>query len=135
MILQAFFAAARAHKGQKDKGDRAYIFHPLRVAINSKGRDAKVVALLHDVVEDTNYDLSKLKLSKDQRQALKLLTHDKNVPYMTYIEKIKTNPLAREVKKKDLKDNMNLKRLKTVSQRDLDRVEKYKKAYEFLSRN
>lgn len=135
MILRAFFAAARAHRGQKDKGGRAYIFHPLRVAKNSKGRDAKVVALLHDVVEDTNYNIEKLKLSVDQREALILLTHDKNVPYMAYIEKIKTNLLAREVKKNDLKDNMNLKRLKTISQSDLDRLAKYKKAYEFLNRD
>ena len=135
MILRAFFAAARAHRGQKDKGGRAYIFHPLRVAKNSKGRDAKVVALLHDVIEDTDYNIENLKLSLDQKEALILLTHDKSVPYMAYIEKIKTNPLAREVKKNDLKDNMNLKRLKTISQSDLDRLAKYKKAYEFLNRD
>lgn len=133
MILKALFVAIQAHKGQKDKGGKAYMFHPIRVALNCTNKDAKVVALLHDVVEDTDYDIEKLKLSKAQMKALNLLTHNPQTPYMEYIEKIKDDPIAKEVKLSDLRDNMNLSRLKTITQKDLDRVDKYKKAYKMLT--
>lgn len=133
MILKALFAAIQAHRGQKDKGGKAYLFHPIRVALNCTNKDAKVAALLHDVVEDTDYNIGKLKLSKVQMKALDLLTHNPQTPYMEYIEKIKDDPIAKEVKLSDLRDNMNLNRLKTITQKDPDRVDKYKKAYKMLT--
>lgn len=131
-LLRAFFIAARAHKGQKDKGGKPYIFHPINVSLNVNGKDEKIVALLHDVIEDTAYTIDDLKfLTKDQREALLLLTHDKDTPYMSYIESIK-NKIASRVKLADLDQNMNLKRLKIVTEKDLERLEKYKKARDLL---
>ena len=132
-LLRAFFIAARAHKGQRDKGGKPYIFHLINVSLNVKGKDEKIVALLHDIIEDTSYTIDDLKfLTKDQREALLLLTHDKDTTYMTYIESIKKNKIASRVKLADLDQNMNLKRLKIVTEKDLERLEKYKKARDLL---
>lgn len=132
-LLRAFFIAARAHKGQRDKGGKPYIFHPLNVSLNVKGKDEKIVALLHDVIEDTAYTIDDLKfLTEDQREALLLLTHDKEKSYMAYVEAIKKNKIASRVKLADLDQNMKLKRLKTVTEKDLERLEKYKRAKDLL---
>ncbi len=71
-------------------------------------------------------------LDEEQLEALKTLTHDKSVPYFNYIDKIKKNPLARKVKLSDLKDNMNLKRLKEITEKDKERFAKYEKARKIL---
>lgn len=71
-------------------------------------------------------------LDEEQLEALKTLTHDKSVPYFDYIDKIKKNPLARKVKLSDLKDNMNLKRLKEITEKDRERLAKYEKARKIL---
>lgn len=71
-------------------------------------------------------------LDEEQLEALKTLTHDKSVPYFNYIDKIKKNPLARKVKLSDLKDNMNLKRLKEITEKDRERFAKYEKARKIL---
>ena len=89
-----------------------------------------MIGLIHDVIEDSDkYKLSDFNfLDEEQVEALKTLTHDKSVPYFDYIDKIKKNPLARKVKLSDLKDNMNLKRLKEITEKDLlsmKRREKY----------
>ena len=131
--IKALLVAIKAHQGQKDKGGKPYILHPIRVALNVKGKDEKIVALLHDVIEDTSFTIDDLDfLSEEQRKALLLLTHDDNVPYMEYITELKKNKIASKVKLKDLEQNMNLKRLKTVSDKDLKRLDKYKKAKEIL---
>lgn len=135
-LIKAFIVAIKAHRGQKDKGGKPYILHPVRVALNVKGKDEKIVALLHDVIEDTNYTIDDLDfLTKEQKEALLLLTHDKNVAYMEYVRKIKKNKIASKVKLADLEQNMNLKRLKTISNKDLKRLEKYKRAKEILLYN
>lgn len=135
-LIKALLVAIKAHQGQKDKGGKPYILHPIRVALNVKGKDEKIVALLHDVIEDTSYTIDELDfLSEEQRKALLLLTHDDNVPYMEYITELKRNKIASKVKLKDLEQNMNLKRLKTVSDKDLKRLEKYERAKEILLYN
>lgn len=135
-LIKAFIVAIKAHQGQKDKGGKPYILHPIRVALNVKGKDERIVALLHDVIEDTNYTIDNLDfLTKEQKDALLLLTHDKSVPYMEYIRKVKKNKIASKVKLADLEQNMNLKRLKTVSDKDLKRLEKYTRAKEILLNN
>ena len=126
--------AVEAHFGQKDKGGRPYIFHPLRVAARCSGK-AKVAALLHDTVEDTSVTFEALAaqgIDEEVIAALRLLTHDKSVPYLDYVRKVKENHIAREVKMSDLQDNMNLTRLKTVTDEDLQRVKKYHGAYKIL---
>lgn len=134
--IKALLVAIKAHQGQKDKGGKPYILHPIRVALNVKGKDEKIVALLHDVIEDTSYTIDDLDfLSEEQRKALLLLTHDDDVPYMEYITELKKNKIASKVKLADLEQNMNLKRLKTISNKDLKRLEKYKRAKEILLYN
>lgn len=135
-LIKAFIIAIKAHQGQKDKGGKPYILHPIKVALNVKGKDERIVALLHDVIEDTNYTIDDLKfLSEEQKEALLLLTYDENMPYMEYIEAVKKNKIASRVKLADLEQNMNLKRLKTISNKDLKRLEKYKRAKEILLYN
>lgn len=132
--IRAFLIMTKAHYRQRDKGNHLYIFHPIRVSRNCKSKSAKLVALLHDVMEDNpNYTFEKFKFLDDEElKALVLLTHDQNVSYFDYINQIKTNKIAREVKLSDLKDNSNLNRLLTVTERDINRLEKYCKAQKML---
>lgn len=135
--LRSFFIMLRAHKGQKDKAGKSYFLHPLRVSKRCTSRSGKIVGLLHDVVEDNEeYKISDFTFLNDQElSALKLLTHDKELDYFTYIENIKTNLIATEVKLSDLNDNSNIGRLTKIEKKDLERVEKYKKAQEILRSN
>jgi (p)ppGpp synthase/HD superfamily hydrolase len=130
----ALKVAVEAHFGQRDKGGRPYIFHPLRVAAGCSGK-AKVAALLHDTVEDTSVtfeQLAELGIDGEILAAVRLLTHDKSVPYLDYVRKVKKNPIAREVKLSNLRDNMDLKRLKSLTDEDIRRLEKYHEAYTIL---
>lgn len=127
--------AQRAHAGQLDKAGQPYVGHPAHVAASVEGDKAKAVAWLHDVVEDTDTtfeDLVAAGICEDVIAALRLLTHDKAVPYMDYVAKVKTNSLARTVKLADLAHNSDLSRLPEVNDADLERVEKYRKAIELL---
>lgn len=135
--LRAALIMLIAHKGQKDKAGKPYFLHPLRVQRKLTDRQAKVVALLHDVVEDSDkYDFDDFYfLDDEQKKALKLLTHEKNIPYFDYINNIKNNNLAKMVKIKDLEDNMNLKRLKALTDEDKRRYVKYMKAKKVLIEN
>lgn len=133
--IKALIIMFKAHKGQKDKAGRAYIFHPLKISFEVKTQDAKIVALLHDVLEDSNYTIDDLDfLTEKQKYSLNLLSHKKDEPYFDYIEKIKSNDIAKEVKLSDIRHNSNLKRLKNTTKKDFERVEKYKKAMEILDK-
>lgn len=128
--------ATEAHKGQVDKAGVPYINHPLTVASLVDTEEEKIVALLHDTIEDTNIteqDLLNYGFSNKIVEAVKLLTHNKNVPYMDYIAKIKDNELARKVKIADLTHNSDLSRLKEITEKDKKRYEKYQKALLYLS--
>ena len=106
-VLKALQIAFEAHAGQVDKSGYPYIMHPLHLAESFFDEDSVVVALLHDVVEDTSVTLDDLKKAGfDDRvvQALSLLTHRKDLSYAEYVNKIKEDPLARRVKIADLKD-------------------------------
>lgn len=125
-----------AHKEQVDKSGMPYVFHPFHLAEQMTDESTTVVALLHDVVEDTNLnfdDLEKQGFSDEIINALKLLTHDKSVPYMDYVAEIKKNRIATKVKLADLKHNSDLTRLSVVDEKALKRKEKYEKAIKFLS--
>lgn len=137
-IRRAYETAKAAHSGQVDKSGVEYINHPLTVAANvGENISAIIVALLHDVAEDTNITITELKkkipLTDDEVQALELLTHDKNISYFDYVAKIKSNNLARIVKAADLKHNSDLSRIKNPSQKDFARIEKYKAALKILA--
>lgn len=130
--------ASAAHKGQKDKQGEDYIGHPMRVEANVESEDAKVVALLHDVAEDcAGYSVEKiaadLGLNEIQTRALTLLCHNKEEDYQTYISRIGTDTLARQVKIADLTDNMDVRRFKRpMVNSDLERMNRYIQAYNFL---
>ncbi len=126
--------AAFAHEGQIDKAGEPYIFHPMTVAKNVEGDDAKCVAYLHDVLEDTFVDEHTIRnLFGDViGDAVVALTRKPGEDYFTYIDRISRNTIARTVKLSDLRHNMDLSRLQEVTQKDLDRVKKYQKAMEIL---
>lgn len=113
-----------------------YVFHPFHLAEQMPDEETTVVALLHDVVEDTDYtigDLRALGFLEKMLEAIALMTHDETVPYMEYVKKIKMNRIATTVKRADLMHNSDLSRLDTVDEKALRHVQKYKKAIELLS--
>lgn len=125
-----------AHKDQKDKSGMPYVFHPFHLAEQMETEDTTVVALLHDVVEDTAYtleDLAQMGFGEAVIQALTLLTHEASVDYMDYVRAIKDNPVAKAVKLADLRHNSDITRLDTVDEKALARLEKYRKAMELLT--
>ena len=136
MINIALSIAKKAHAGQVDKAGIDYIQHPLYVASQVKTEQEKAVALLHDVLEDSDItaaDLLAYGLSNEVVTAVQTLTKKKGQSYQDYLEKVKSNDLARVVKLADLKHNSDLSRLKSVTNTDYDRVEKYKNAIRYLS--
>lgn len=124
-----------AHKDQVDKSDLPYVFHPFHLAEQMKTEDTAVVALLHDVVEDTDYTLDDLRgmdYPPQVIEALGLLTHDKTVPYLEYVVAIKENPIARVVKLADLRHNSDMSRLDYVDEKVERRIQKYAEAIKLL---
>lgn len=120
-----------AHKNQVDKSGIPYVYHPFHVAEQMDDEITTCVALLHDVVEDSGFtlrDLTSQGFPRVVTDAVALLTHDDRVPYMEYIERIKSNPIAAKVKIANLEHNSDLTRLDVVNSAALERVEKYRKA-------
>lgn len=134
---KAISIAAKGFEKKLDKGGNPYILHCLRVMNSVESEEEKIVAVLHDTIEDdvlTFEELLKLNPSNEIYHALFLLTHNKNISYDEYIKNISTNKLAVKVKLADLKDNSDITRLKGLSKKDFDRMEKYHKAYIYLSK-
>lgn len=131
---KAMQIAYEAHHGQVDKSGVPYIFHPIHLAEQMKTEEECIVALLHDVVEDTDITFEQLEeyFSNTVIEAIKLLTHDDSVEYMEYVRNIKKNPIARTVKLADLSHNSDVTRMKEVTEKDLRCREKYKKAIQIL---
>lgn len=126
----------QAHEGQTDKGGFPYVLHPFHVAEQMKTEDEIVLALLHDVVEDSDMtisELAELGIPDNILSALQLMTREKGVPYLEYIWKISKNPLAKRVKIADLQHNSDLSRLKEVTEKDKKRKKKYEIAVGILS--
>ena len=124
-----------AHKDQVDKSGLPYVHHPFDLAEQMETEDTVIVALLHDVVEDTEYTLDDIRaMGFPERivEALSYMTHDDAVPYLDYVAKIKENPIATAVKLADLKHNSDISRLDVVDEKALERVEKYRKAMAIL---
>lgn len=130
--------AYEAHKDQVDKGGVPYVFHPFHLAEQMKTEDTVCAALLHDVVEDASVSIKELinaGFSKQVIDSLILLTHKKGIPYMEYIEQLSSDPVASKVKLVDLIHNSDLSRLDNVTDNDLQRVEKYRKAINMIKSN
>lgn len=134
MLAKAIKLCYEAHKNQVDKGGSPYYLHPIYVALNMKTEEQKIVALLHDVVEDTEITIEDLKnkgFSKKIVDAVEVITKKKE-SYETYLRKVKENDLARAVKIGDIKNNMDVSRLKEITEKDIARIEKYRKALAYL---
>ena len=132
---------SEAFKDKKDKGGRPYVEHLYRVADKLKGKthieqDLQTVALLHDLLEDChewNCDLLRCLFHEEIVDAVVLLTKKPNQEYEKYIETLATNEYARLVKIADLKDNLDIKRLHSLGKKDFKRLQKYLKAYNYLT--
>ena len=136
MTKRALKLSFEAHKNQLDKSGIPYVYHPFHIAEQMNTEAETIVALLHDVIEDTDYsldDIKKMGFSEDVIDALALMTHDKTVPYMEYVTEIKKNSIAKAVKLADLRHNSDLTRLDVVDEKALSRVQKYKNAIAILT--
>ncbi|MCH7974919.1 MAG: GTP pyrophosphokinase [Bacteroidetes bacterium] len=137
-LESAILIAIKAHQNQIDKGGSPYILHPLRIMIKMQTDEEMIVALLHDVMEDSKIslkDISKYEFNKKIMSALKDLTYSTDINYEDYIKKISKNKLARKIKLADLTDNMNLNRLPSLNKKDFERINKYHKALKYLLEN
>lgn len=134
-LAKAIEIAARAHADQTDKVGAPYILHPLRIMLRCNSEAERIVAVLHDVVEDSLYTLDDLRregFAAEILAAVDLLTHRTEDSYDVYVERLSRNPLARRVKLGDLEDNMDIKRLEDVTSKALERLARYHKAWIFL---
>ena len=132
MLAKALNIAYSAHQGQIDKGGIPYIQHPIRVALNCRTDDEKIVALLHDVIEDTSVTVEELineGFNQNIIDAIISLTKRNGEDYMTFIRRVSSNELATLVKIQDLKDNMDLISLNGKPHCKMD---VYQKALSFL---
>ena len=136
-LERAIEIATEAHRGQFDKAGNDYIGHPLRVMTAGKTTEEKIVGVLHDVVEDTDWTFERLTaegFSTKVIEALRCVTKlSENEPYDKFIARVKENPLAVAVKLNDLSDNMDIRRLPYISDKDVKRLKKYLKAYKQLT--
>ncbi len=136
-LERAIQIATEAHKGQFDKAGREYIGHPIRVMEMGRTEDEKIVGVLHDVIEDTDWTFERLEaegFSQEVINALRCVTKtSENENYDDFIDRVKKNPLAAAVKINDLTDNMDIRRLPYLSDKDVKRLKKYLKAYKRLT--
>ena len=136
-LQKAIEIATQAHKGQFDKSGKDYIEHPLRVMEMGKTEEERIVGVLHDVVEDTPWTFEALEAEgfpKEVVDALRCVTKtSENENYDDFIERVRKNPLAVAVKINDLSDNMDIRRLPYLSDKDIKRLKKYLKAYKKLT--
>ena len=137
LVKKACKIMFKAHKDDLDKGGYPYVFHPFFLALQMDDEISTIVALLHDVIEDHgdkySFDyLEKEGFPSEVIDALKLLTHEKNTPYMDYIKAISSNSVASKIKLADLKHNTDLSR---VNGKKPGRYDTYLEAIDFLSRN
>lgn len=135
LIEKSLSIALKAYAGQKDKAGKTYILHPIRIMAKMETIEEMAVALLHDVIEDsevTAKDLLKQGISKKVVKAVQTLTKIEGENYEQFIDRVLKNKLAAKVKKADIEDNINVLRLNSVSLKDLERIAKYHKAWKRL---
>lgn len=136
-LERAIEIALEAHSGQLDKSGCEYIGHPLRVMASGNTIEEKIVGVLHDVVEDSGWTFEMLVaegFSAEIVEALRCLTRlSETEPYDKFIARVKSNPLAVAVKLNDLTDNMDIRRLPYISDKDVKRLKRYLKAYKQLT--
>ena len=132
-LHRAIEIALDAHKNVSDKGGNPYILHPLRLMLQMDSEEEMIVAILHDVVEDSEkWSFDKLKeegFSKKIINSLRSVTKEKkNEDYEKFIDRSIKDKIGRKVKIADISDNLDISRLKEVTDKDILRINKYKKA-------
>lgn len=135
ILAKAIQIAVNAHEGQVDRSGEPYIQHPLRLMNNVQTIEEKIVAILHDVIEDTTItsaDLREAGIPDELIVEIQALTHDPKIEYDAYVKKIAEHKIARNVKIADLKDNMDITRLNSITDKDIDRLKKYHRNYVYL---
>jgi (p)ppGpp synthase/HD superfamily hydrolase len=135
-LARAIAIAAQAHQNQKDKSGFPYILHPIRVMLRMRSDVDMMVAILHDVVEDTEWTIDQLRtegFSEEVLQAVACLTHQDNENYTAFLARIESNAIARRVKLADLEDNMDVRRLNALTEKDIKRLKRYHPAWVKLS--
>ena len=136
-LERAIEIATEAHQGQMDKAGKDYIGHPLRVMAMGRTLDEKIVGVLHDVIEDSDWTFGMLQnegFSPEVIEALRCVTKtSENENYDDFIDRIRKNPLATAVKLNDLTDNLDIRRLPYLSDKDVKRLKRYLKAYKRLT--
>lgn len=135
LLAKAVRIAAQAHGDTLDREGQPYILHPLRVMLDQTSDTAKIVGVLHDVVEDTDVTFEQLRAEgfpDDVLEPLRLVTHDDDSPYDEYVDRLSHHPVARSVKLADLKDNINPLRLDQITDRDAERMRRYLRAWNKL---
>jgi hypothetical protein len=132
MLEKAVALAVKAHAGQRDKSGEPYVFHPLRMMLRSQTFEEKLVSVLHDVIEDSDYTLKELRQEgcpEDVLIAIEHLSRRNDESYDEFIERALSNALARKVKIKDLEDNMNLLRYGEIDEKISEKLAKYHRAW------
>ena len=132
---KALQIAIRAHKGQKDKAGHDYILHPIRVSERCDDPRAKIVALLHDTIEDTDVTADYLReegFTEEIVEAVLAVTRREGEEYDDYVRRAAQNELGRMVKRADLEDNMDIRRLPELTDRDVERLRKYLRAWQYI---
>ncbi len=133
----AISLATQAHQQQKDRAGSPYILHPIRVMCRMRSEHAMMTAILHDVIEDSPHTLEDLRQAGYPAavvEAVDCLSRHEGEPYDDFIERIKPNALARAVKLADLEDNMDIRRLTTLDENDIERLRRYQRAWNELTR-
>lgn len=134
---KALEIACKAHIGQIDKAGHPYILHPLRLMLRCETEKERIAALLHDVVEDSDYTLDDLRAAgfgEEIVEAVDCLSRRQDESYDEFIARAAANSLAKRVKIKDIQDNLDLTRIAVLSENDLKRIARYHKALAFLQR-
>ena len=135
---RALRIAIRAHEGQKDKAGREYVMHPIRVAERCKDLRAKIVALLHDTIEDTNVTPGYLQSEGFPDEIITgvlSVTRREDESYEDFVCRAAGNAIGKEVKIADLEDNMDIRRLSKITDNDVARLRKYLRAWQYLINN
>ena len=128
--------AENVHSHQVDKGGNPYIGHPVRVERMCSKQEDRLVAILHDTVEDGDIAseyLIMVGFPKDVVDAVISVSRKRGEDYFDFILRCKANPIGRRVKICDLKDNMDITRLNDLTEEDIERLKKYHKAYKILN--
>ncbi|MCA9394259.1 MAG: GTP pyrophosphokinase [Candidatus Omnitrophica bacterium] len=135
-LQRAIAIAVEAHRDQTRRNGSPYVLHPLRVMLSFEDETRRIIGVLHDVVEDSDWSLDDLReegFAAEVVAAVDALTKREGEDYQDYLDRLETDALARSVKLADLRDNMSVVELPVVREQDTQRLNRYRQAYKLLS--